>query len=53
LHVTDGDNAVDCREHSGSLRLGCVWLAGVASIFSVWRNGKPMSDICHSNVYRK
>jgi len=53
LVLTDGENAVYCRKHFGSICLGCVRPVGVASVFSLWRNGKSMSNVCHSNLYCK
>jgi len=43
LLLLDGENAVDCRKHVGSICLGYLRPACIASVFSVWRNGKSVS----------
>jgi len=53
LLFTDWDNAIDCGKHFGPVCLGNIWFAGVTSVFPIWRNGKPMSDVCHSDLYCK
>lgn len=32
----------------GSIRLGSIWHTCVASLISIWGNGEPMFNICHT-----